>query len=73
MNESLLCHPLHYSLSFFPLLCWQMLLIAHKHAWEVIINFRFNKNIRKEEKQVKLLYHLWGFSGFLFYFLFPHL
>lgn len=47
MNKSLLCHRFHYSLLFFSSLRWQMLLIAHKHEWEVIINFRFNKNIKK--------------------------
>lgn len=47
MNKSPLCHRFHYSLLFFSSLRWQMPLIAHKHEWEVIINFRFNKNIKK--------------------------
>lgn len=57
-KQAPLCHWFHYSLTCFSFLWWQMLLIAHKHEWEVIINLRLNKNIKKEERQIKPLRQL---------------
>lgn len=55
----------------FSLSHWQMLLTAHKHEWERVINFRCNKNIRKRGASDQTVLSLTGV--FWFPFAFPFL